>query len=169
MSVAVAGFLSGCASMQPRDFAGTSPALDPIAFFTGRTSSTGVFEDRAGRPTKRFHTYSVGRLEDGVLQLDQTFRYDDGTVQRRRWSIQRVGRDRFEARAGDVIGVGRGEASGSSFRWSYTVQLDSGNPLTRVHLRHWMYLHDDRTLLNRATLRVLGVRVGSVSEVFRRD
>lgn len=168
-ALAAAAALNSCATMQPRDFARTTPVLDPLHFFTGSTKSTGVFEDRAGHPTKRFHTSCVGRAEPGGLLLDQTFRYDDGTTQQRQWHLRRVDAHHFEARAGDVIGVGRGEAYGSAFHWAYTVELAKGHPLSRVRLDHWMFLHRDGTLLNRAAVRFYGIRVGSVSEVFTRE
>ena len=165
--------LVGCAApLEPARFAGATPTFDPVAFFTGPTRSWGVFENRAGRPTRRFTTACVGRRQaDGTLLLDQTFSYDDGATQRRHWRIRRLDAHRYEATADDVVGPASGEAYGNAFRWEYTVALRPGNPLGNVRLRQWMYLQPDgRTMLNRGSVHVRGgLTVAQVAEEFRRE
>ena len=161
--------MTGCAALAPEKFADTGPVFDPQAFFTGRVHSWGVFENRAGQPTRRFQTASVGRREGDTLVLDQLFTYDDGTRQQRHWRIRRVDAHRFEATANDVVGAGTGEAYGNAFRWEYTVALKPGNPLFNVGLKQWMYLQaDGRSMVNRGTVRTFGVEVAQVTEFFRR-
>ena len=46
-------YLTGCASMKPSDFAKGNSNADPIKFFIGKTTSDGVVENRAGKPTMR--------------------------------------------------------------------------------------------------------------------
>ena len=68
-----------------------------------------------------------------------------------------------------MIGVATGYAWGNTFRWEYTLQLKPGNPLTRVHMKHWMYLTDDTDLvINRVVISKLGVIVAETTENFRR-
>ena len=162
--------LAGCASVPPEHFAGTKPAFDPVAYFTGHTHSWGVFENRAGEPSRSFTTDCVGRTEGGALRLDQTFTYEDGRTQERHWTIHRMDAHRYEATANDVVGMGMGEAYGNAFHWEYTVALKPGNPLYDVRLRQWMYLQaDGRTVLNRGSVNKFGVEVAQVAETFRRD
>lgn len=159
----------GCGSLPPQQFAGAVLSFDPQAFFTGRVHSWGVFENRAGAPTRRFATVSVGRREGDALLLDQEFTYEDGSQQQRHWRIRRVDAHRFEATAGDVVGTASGEAYGNAFRWEYTVALKLGNPLYNVRLKQWMYLQaDGKSMVNRATIRTFGVEVAQVTEFFRR-
>ena len=146
------------------------PALEPERYFEGRTLSFGVFEDGAGAPTGRFSTEAVGRHEGDALVLDQTVRLGDGSVQRRQWRLRRVDAHRYEATAGPVVGTAVGEAHGRVFHWTYTLSLPPGDWLRRVEFEHWMYLADDgETLLNRITVRKLGVVVARASEVFHRQ
>lgn len=161
----------GCSSLAPSQFEGAAPTFDPIAFFTGRTRSWGVFENRAGEPSRRFSTICDGRREaDGTLVLDQTFTYEDGTIQHRHWRIRRLDAHRYEATANDVVGTGTGEAYGNAFHWEYTVALSPGNPLGNVHLNQWMYLQaGGQTMLNRASVNKLGVQVAQVAEEFQRE
>ena len=163
--------VGGCASLAPRQFTGSAPTFDPVVFFTGRTRSWGVFENRAGQPARRFSTVCDGRREaDGTLVLDQTFTYEDGKVQQRHWRIRRLDAHRYMATANDVVGTGEGEAYGNAFRWEYTVALSPGNPLGNVRLRQWMYLQvGGQTMVNRASVLKFGVLVAQVTEEFRRE
>ena len=168
LSLAALGGLTGCSSLPVAHFAGSSPAFDPVAFFTGRTHSWGVFENRAGQPSRRFQTACVGHREGAVLVLDQDFTYEDGQHQQRQWRIRRVDAHRYEATANDVVGVGTGTAYGNAFHWEYTVALKPGNPLFNVHLEQWMYLQaGGGTMLNRGTVRALGVEVAQITEQFQ--
>jgi hypothetical protein len=161
--------LTGCeAALPPEAFDGTGPALAPERYFEGPTRSFGVFEDSAGRPTSRFTTEAMGRREGDTLVLDQTVRLQD-EVQQRTWRLRREDAHRLTATAGPVIGVATGEVHGRSFHWTYTIALPPGDWLHRVDFEHWMYLADDgETLLNRFTVRKLGLVVARASEVFQR-
>jgi len=164
--------LAGCggAPLPPSAFGEAGgPRLEPERFFEGRTHSFGVFENGGGGPTGRFSTEATGRREGDTLVLDQTVRLGDGTVQERTWRLRRVDAHRYEATAGPVVGTALGEAHGRVFNWAYTLSLPPGDWLHRVEFEHWMYLADDgETLLNRFTVRKLGVVVARASEVFHR-
>jgi hypothetical protein len=162
--------LSGCSTLQPRDFANARSRFEPDRYFTGRTQSWGVFENRAGEPRKRFTTEAVGRRDAaGDLRLTQNFHFDDGGTQQRIWHIRRLDEHRYEATANDVIGKARGEAHGNAFRWNYTVALQPGNPLSHVRLHQWMYQPEGtQTMFTRAFITKAGIRVAQVSESFRR-
>lgn len=71
-------FLGGCATMEPEDFAGGEPEFDPVAFFEGKTASTGVIENRRGEPVKRVRTWTEGRMVDGTLGLEQDLEIGEG-------------------------------------------------------------------------------------------
>lgn len=167
--ILLAAMASGCTSMQPRQFAGASPTFDPVAYFTGPTRSWGVIENRDGNPKSRFRTRMMGRaIPDGVV-ITQDFTFQDGHQQQRIWHLKRVSAHRYDATAADVIGIATGYAWGNTFRWEYTLQLKPGNPLSRVHMKHWMYLTDDDGLvINRVVISKLGVTVAETTEYFRR-
>ena len=139
---------SGCASMRPEQFAAATPRFDPIHYFEGPTRSWGVIESRAGEPRSTFRATMMGVPDaDGArrdgLTITQDFTYDDGRKQQRVWHIKRIDEHRFDATSSDVVGIATGYAWGNTFRWEYTLQLKAGNPLTRVRMKHWMYLTDD--------------------------
>lgn len=161
---------SGCSSLRPRDFTASQPAFYPERYFEGRTESRGFFETRNGRPSAAFFTNAEGWRDGKALVLRQRFTFADGREEERRWRVRRLDQHRYEATANDVVGPAHGEAFGSTFHWRYTVALRPGNPLSHVALEQWMTLQPDRrTVLNRAIIRKWGIRVGMVSEVFRRE
>ncbi|HXG90146.1 MAG TPA: DUF3833 family protein [Vicinamibacterales bacterium] len=165
----VVSFL-GCASaMKPVDFAGGAPPFDPIAFFTGMTTSSGVQENRGGTPVKRVTTRTSGHLERDVLHLEQDLQFGTDKPQHRSWQIRRIDAQRYEATANDIIGTARGEAHGNVFHWRFTVARSPGNPLKNVRVSQWMHLQPDgRTMIIHSTIRKFGVAVGQVTEQFVR-
>jgi hypothetical protein len=168
MCLAPAALFSGCSSLLPGDFAQGTPVFDPMAFFTGRTRSWGVFENRSGDPSRRFTTVCLGKREGAFLVLDQTFTYEEGQTQHRHWKITRVDSHHYQATANDVRGIASGEAYGNVFHWQYTVALKSGDPLFDVHLEQWMYLQVDGAVLNRGRISKLGILLAQVTEYFQR-
>jgi len=162
--------LTGCSSLKPRDFAGSTSAFEPDEYFTGRVRSWGVLENRRGEPKSRFTTESIGTREaGGDTLIIQTFKYEDGRTQQRIWHVHRLDGHRYEATANDVVGKARGEAYGNAFRWEYTIALKPGNPFSHVHLTQWMYLPEGtQSLFTRAVVTKFGFTLGEVSESFQR-
>ena len=162
--------LAGCtATLKPKDFAGTGPAFDPVAFWTGRTSSWGVIENRGGAPTAIVTTATEGTPEgDGGLHMIQHVT-TGGKTTVRDWHIRRTSPGHFEATANDVVGTARGAPSGRTLHWTWTLAAKPGNGLYNVKMDQWMYLADNGTLLNRTTVTKLGVRIAEISEQFVRE
>lgn len=169
LAVVVAAMANGCSHMQPKQFAGSVPEFDPVAYFTGPTRSWGVIENRSGEPTSRFRTAMIGEAGPDGLTITQDFTFEDGRKQQRIWHIKQIDEHRYDATASDVIGVATGYAYGNTFRWEYTLELKKGNPLSRVNMKHWMYRTDDDDLvINRVAISKLGVIVAETTEYFRR-
>ena len=131
--VLMAGF--GCA-MAPADFSRCVPIFDVQKFYTGHTRSTGVVETRGGQPLKPVFTETWGRMHDGVLTLVQDIRMGEESPRRRVWKIRRLDAHRFSATTESVVGTARGESHGNAFRFSYTLALQPGNPLSHVRMTH---------------------------------
>jgi hypothetical protein len=162
--------LMGCTSRSTSDiFAGGGPSFDPISFYTGRTHSWGVEEDRSGAPEGVITTDCVGEAEgsDG-LHMVQHLTMPDGAKQTRDWHMRRVGPHRYEATANDMVGTASGESQGRNFHWTWTLATKPGNALYNVTLEQWMYLMDDGAMVNRTIIRKFGVVIAEVTEQFDR-
>ena len=161
--------LAGCSpSLPPEAFAATAPAFDPVRFWTGRTTSWGVIENRDGAPTAIITTTTDGTAEGaGGLHMVQHVRHD-GRDTARDWHIRRLGPGQFEATANDLVGTARGATSGRTLHWTWTLASEPGDGLYNVTMDQWMYLADDGTLMNRTIITKLGIRLAEVSEQFVR-
>ena len=161
--------LVGCTPPLPAGaFATTTPAFDPITFWTGHTASWGVIENRDGAPTAIITTTTDGTPESPAgLHMIQHVTHD-GQTTTRDWHLRRLGPHSFEATANDVAGTAHGTTFGRTLHWTWTLETHPGHPLYNVTMDQWMYLADNGTLMNRTIISKWGVRLAEVSEQFVR-
>jgi len=160
---------TGCHTLKPESFAGSTPRFEPDKFFAGPTRSWGVMESRSGKPKSRFRTEMMGVRDGQDLVITQDFTFEDGRQQQRVWRLRRIDDHRYEATANDVVGVSVGQAYGNTFHWKYTVALRPRNRLANVHFELWMYLAaDGETMINRVVIRKLGIILAETTEHFHR-
>ncbi len=158
--------LAGCASPGIENYAGEKPELDLQQYFNGTIDAGGVFTDRSGQVVKRFTVVMDCRWNGNEGVLDEDFTYSDGTKQRRIWRLTRLPDGRYTGRADDVLGVAEGQTRGNAFRWNYTLLLPVDGRIIEVQFDDWMFLMNDRVMLNRATMSKFGVRLGEVTLSF---
>jgi hypothetical protein len=162
--------LAACTpAKQPSDFAATTPAFDPLTYWTGHTHSWGVVENRDGAPSEIVQTDCIGELEGpNALHMRQTLTEGDGTVTHRDWHLRRLAAGRFSATANDMAGAAEGTASGRVFHWQWVWARKPGHALFDVTMSQWMYAMPDGAMMNRTTVSKLGVILAEVSEQFSR-
>lgn len=161
--------LTGCGGMDIERFEAASPRLVLEEYFSGKTRAWGIFEDRFGTLRRQFTVDIDGRWNGRTLVLDERFDYRDGEKERRVWTIEKVGENRYEGRADDVIGIATGEAKGNALSWQYDMDLKVGDRVLRVHFEDWMFLQPDNVLINRATVSKWGVELGQVTLFFSKS
>ena len=157
---------SGCAGPSINDYAQEQPTLDLKNYFNGVVDAWGVFTDRSGRVVKRFTVVMncSWNGEQGVL--DEDFVYSDGSTQKRIWKLQHLGNGNFSGAADDVVGLANGATRGNTFRWGYTLALPVDGRVWEVQFDDWMYLMNDRVMLNKASMSKFGVFLGEVTLSF---
>jgi hypothetical protein len=160
--------LGACASPKTEDYADQRPALDLRQYFNGPLKAQGLVTDRSGRVTRRFTVDLVGRWNGDEGTLEEDFRYDDGQVQRRVWRLKHEGNGRYTARADDVQGVGEGETRGNALNLRYTLKVPVDGREWALQIDDWLYLVDERTMINRATMSKFGVRVAELTVAFQK-
>jgi Protein of unknown function (DUF3833) len=164
---AIAAALIGCASAPtPADYAGQSPKLELRRYFNGPLVAHGVFSDRSGKVLRRFEVQMVGRWSGAEGVLEEDFRYSDGRTERRVWRLTDHGGGRYSGRADDVVGVAVGVAAGNALNWRYTLALPVDGRVIEVQFDDWMYLMDERVMLNKAVMSKFGIRLGEVTLAF---
>jgi hypothetical protein len=158
--------LGGCASQNIEAYATEKPVLDLQQYFNGVLDAYGVFTDRSGAVVKRFTVVMKCTWTGNEGVLDEDFTYSDGTKQKRVWRLTKLADGRYTGTAGDVVGTAQGQARGNAFYWTYTLSLPVNGSVYEVQFDDWMYLMTDKVMLNKATMRKLGVRLGEVTLSF---
>ena len=154
--------LTGCANPQVTDYAQERPLLELNRYFNGRVLAHGVFQKRNGAVARRFTVVMDCHWEGNQGVLDEAFSYSDGSTERRIWRLTKHADGRYTGRADDVVGEAQGQTSGNAFRWNYTLRLPVDGKEYEVQFDDWMFLVDDRVMLNRATMSKFGVTLGEV-------
>ena len=158
--------LGGCASQNIANYAGQQPTLDLQQYFNGTLDAYGIFTDRSGQVVKRFTVVMECTWKGDQGVLDEAFTYSDGTTQRRIWRLTRHANGRYTGQADDVVGSAEGQQSGNAFNWTYTLALPVEGRVIEVQFDDWMYLMNDKVMLNKAAMRKWGVGLGEVTLSF---
>jgi Protein of unknown function (DUF3833) len=159
--------LGACASAPtPADYAGESPKLDLRSYFNGPLTAQGLFTDRSGKVVRRFTVKMTGTWNGDQGTLDEDFTYSDGKKEKRVWRLTDLGNGRYSGRADDVVGVAEGVAAGNALNWRYTLALKVDERIINVQFDDWMYLMDERVMLNKAAMSKFGIHLGEVTLAF---
>lgn len=159
---------AGCAGPTPADYAAERPLLDLREYFNGDVTAYGIFTDRSGRVVRRFTVLMKCSWDGDHGVLDEYFAYADGETQRRVWRLKKMPDGRYTGTADDVIGEASGQAAGNAFNWRYTLALPVDGKVYHVQFDDWMYLVDERVMLNTAVMSKFGFRLGEVTLAFTR-
>ena len=162
--------LAGCAGVDPASYRAELPALDLARYFAGALEGHGMVLDRGGNVQRRFVVRIQATWSGDVGTLDEDFTWSDGRNERRVWTLRRAAADgsRWVGTAPDVIGEAHGVVAGNALNWHYTLDLATDSGRYKVAFDDWMFLIDDRVMLNRAVMSFFGVRVGEILISFRK-
>ncbi len=158
--------LAGCSSLDVERYRGQEPALDLKAYFNGTLDAWGMFQDRSGAVQRRFHVVIDARWTGDTGVLDEHFTWSDGSRTRRVWTLTRQPDGSFHGRADDVIGHAVGRVAGNALHWRYVLALPVDGKTYHVDFDDWMFLMDERVMINRATMSKWGWRLGEVTLSF---
>lgn len=145
----------------------TIPSLEPERYFARRLDAYGVFVDRFGTIRRQFEVTVIGQRTDAGFVLDESFIYDDGEAEDRRWEVTALGDGRYEGRCADVVGVARGVCTANMLSWRYKFRLAMYGRKVTVGFDDVMVLQAGDILVNRATVSKAGLRLGEVLLSFR--
>ena len=158
--------LTACSSTDVTLYAREKPALDLKQYFNGTVDAWGMFQDRSGKVVKRFKVVIQCDWKDDTGTLDEVFTYSDGTRQKRIWTIRKNTNGQYIGTAADVVGEAIGITAGNALRWKYVLALPVGEKVYNVNFEDWMFLMDDKVMLNRAEMSKFGFKLGEVTLSF---
>jgi hypothetical protein len=158
--------LSSCANIAPSAYQAEKPVLKLEEYFNGTLDAWGIFQDRSGKVVKRFTVVMKCTWQGDTGTLDEDFTYSDGTKDKRVWTIKKLPDGRYIGTAADVVGQAEGSASGNALNWQYTLALPVDGTVYNVQLNDWLYLIDNRVMLNRASMSKFGFHLGDITLSF---
>jgi hypothetical protein len=125
-----------------------------------------MFQDRSGQVVKRFNVVIQCSWKGDVGTLDEDFTYSDGSTQKRVWTLRKQPNGQYIGTAADVVGEAIGITAGNALRWKYVLALPVGDKVYNVNFEDWMFLMDDKVMLNRAEMSKFGFRLGEITLSF---
>ena len=158
--------LTACAGGGVAQYQAEKPVLDIRQYLNGRLQAWGMFQGRDGRVEKRFQVVIDAAWQGDVGTLDEHFTWSDGSTSRRVWTLTRQADGTYRGRAADVVGEAVGELAGNALRWRYVLALPVGDKTYHVDFDDWMFLMDDKVMLNRSTMSKWGFHLGEVTLSF---
>ncbi len=161
--------LAGCAGTKVDVYHAEKPVLDLTKYFNGKLDGWGIVRNRSGKVTKRFHVALTGTWQGDRGTLEENFNYSDGTTSHRVWNITKLDADNYRGTAADVVGEAVGQAAGNALRWRYVLQVPVEGKTYEVDFDDWMYLMDDKVMLNKSDMSKFGFGVGEVIVSFRKS
>jgi hypothetical protein len=165
---AMCGWLTACAAPDVTHYQQAEPKLDLVQYFVGTTDAWGMFQKRNGEVVKRFTVEIIGTYNAGKLVLDERFSYADGTKDQRIWTLTQQADGTWRGTAADVQGEAIGKVSGNALNWQYTLLLPVDGKTYAMKFDDWMFLLDDKTMVNRASMSKFGFEFGQVTLFFKK-
>ena len=155
--------------MQPEDYKNTVPKIKIEEYFLGDVKAWGIFQERSGKVKRQFTAKMKGTFDGETLILNEDFSWNDGEKQQRRWEIKKVGENKYEGTAPDVIGIAKGVSYGSAFKFEYNLLIPYKDKKIKVRFDDWIFKQDDKTAINKAILTKFGFKVGELTVFFVKD
>ena len=137
-------------------------------FFDGNVIAYGQFQDAFGTVRSRFEVEIKGKFDGQYLEIEENFVYSDKTEMKRKWTLVKLNDSEWQGSAPDVIGVAKGVEVGDIFNWQYQIDLPIGDRFLKVTFDDWMWLFNDKKLLNKAYVQKYGFTIGEVIIFFEK-
>lgn len=137
-------------------------AFDPVAFFDGQTTGEGQLK-KIMSAVKATRVTGLGRIEGGVLVLDQSVSIAGEPRRERQWRLHAVSPGRWAGTLSDARGPVNASAAGTVLTIAYT--SNDGMGITQsVTLAP-----DGRSARNLMKVRKFGMTVATLDETITRD
>lgn len=138
--------------------------------FRGQAVGVGRFKSLLAGVDRGFVVTTSGRRSGAHFILDQHFRFDNGSLDRRTWRFRQTGPNSYVGTRQDVVGEAQVRVEDDRIRMSYdliTRGKDGGK--LRLHFEDTIRRTGRDTITNNGVISTLGMKVGSVDVTFKRQ
>jgi hypothetical protein len=160
--------LAACATPPALDGAASRKAFVPEKFFVGQTFAEGEFVNTIDGSRRGLTAKIRGTFDGQKLTLVEDFLFSDGERDRKTWVLTKTGPATYTGTREDVIGDAKGLIDGPFFRLTYKADVKTKNSSIALTFDDVLGYEPDGSVLNRAVVSKLGVKVGEVTLRMRR-
>ncbi len=139
--------------------------FDLVAYFDETIYGYGVIE-RGDRIVSRFDMIVQPGFQDDVLELDETFLFDNGSQYRRVWRLKRQSPGVWIGGADNVDGKTRVEVIDGVVRMHYVAEFPNNDDMISLRFNQRLFPMAGEIVMNRSKLSKFGIPVGTVTVVF---
>ena len=169
LSIIFFALLTNCSNMKPEDYVNTEPKIKIEDYFLGKVKAWGIFQNRSGKVKRQFTADMIGSFDGKILTLNENFSWNDGEKQQRIWTIKKVGENKYEGTASDVVGIAKGLSYGSAFKFEYKLIIPYKNKKIKVKFDDWIFKQDEKVAINKAIITKFGFKVGELTVFFLKN
>ena len=119
--------------------------------------------------TRQFSADLDGKWDGKQLILDEKFVWNDGEIQNRQWTINKIDEHNYEGTAGDVVGTAKGFSYGPAFKFEYVLLVPVKGREMKITFDDWIFMQDERVAINRAKMTKFGIKVAELTVMFVKD
>lgn len=160
-------FLSGC-SHDIKIYSKNEPKIDIREYFNGNLEAYGILQDWRGRVVKTFTAKIKGSWNGNVGTLEEHFDFSDGKTDDRTWTLKMIDDNNFTASAHDVLGESKGQQYGNAVKMEYVLTIPVDDKKYDITIKDWLFLIDDRSLINVSDMKKFGLKVGRLAIGFKK-
>ena len=160
---------SNNSAMKPEDFKNKEPRLIIEEYLSGDVKAWGVLQNRSGKVTRQFSADLNGKWDGKQLILDEKFVWNDGEIQNRQWTINKIDEHNYEGTAGDVVGTAKGFSYGPAFKFEYVLLVPVKGREMKITFDDWIFMQDERVAINRAKMTKFGIKVAELTVMFMKN
>jgi hypothetical protein len=163
--------LTSCSQNKIADVAKNSPGFIPEEVLIGKMTGEGAVFDRFGNFQRGFRIYLDGsKQESGGVILKELLVYETGEEESRTYTFSKKSDTSYEATSETgLVGVADIESVGNVLHWKYVFEVPYRGKIRHMRFDDWMYLQENGSIINRATIYWWGIRVGELFMLIRRD
>ena len=159
----------GCSHEEtPKQDINTMEIFDLVDFFSGKTQGSGFVQDRSGEIIRTFEVITAGEFNNDKGTLKETFTWNDGEIENRIWTLNRISEREWSGTAPDVVGNAKGTVKNDKLRWSYTLTLKVGGKNVNLKFDDQMWMSETGVMVNHAKFSKFGLHLGDVVVSFRK-
>lgn len=163
-------FLFSCSRSKITSNTSKPTTLNPVQFFVGQTKSSGVVENRIGKPTINITTETNGVFKDSVLMVEQDLYPEGEKKNHRSWQIKQIDATHVEAKANDIDGTAHGLLNGNQFSWTFRLKLPNRKFIKHAQMTQYYYvMPGGQTMIIRSIIRKFSFTVAQITEQFQKN